>query len=188
VGDPAFGAQGFRYCGSIMAPASDPQFARGPELLVGATELARIVAGEFGLIGVNGIDFIAADGVPYAIEVNPRWSASMELAERQFGTYVFALHASACDGVLADFNLTRALSGCGAAGKAIVFARHDAIAPDTDRWLDCGWVRDVPHSGERFEAGWPVCTVFAEGSTADECYHRLAERAAGIAASLVQSA
>ncbi len=47
-----------------------------------ASALASAVTGEFGLVGVNGIDFIVRDGIPYAIEVNPRWCASMELVER----------------------------------------------------------------------------------------------------------
>ncbi len=69
------------------AAASSPRPAtrssrRGEALVAAAHALARAVAEEFGLVGVNGIDFVARDGVPYAIEVNPRWSASMELVER----------------------------------------------------------------------------------------------------------
>ena len=45
-------------------------------------DLARALVEEFDLVGVNGIDFVARDGLPYAIEVNPRWCASMELVER----------------------------------------------------------------------------------------------------------
>ena len=85
VGDEAFGASGFRYCGNILAAAGDTQFPRDAELVAAASALAGAVVRELGLVGVNGIDFIARDGVPVPIEVNPRYSASMELVERAYG-------------------------------------------------------------------------------------------------------
>ena len=85
IGEAAFGTAGYRYCGNILASVSDPQFRDGDALVRNAAELARAIAEEFDLVGVNGIDFVARDGVPYAIEVNPRWSASMELVERAYG-------------------------------------------------------------------------------------------------------
>src|SRR5215471_6853998 len=104
VGDGRFGAAGFRYCGSVLAPIGDPQFARGARMLQGASAIAAFVAREFDLVGLNAIDFIARDGVVHPIEVNPRWSASMELVERAFGVGTFAAHAQACvDGSLPRF-------------------------------------------------------------------------------------
>ena len=101
-----------------------------------AGALARAVAEEFGVVGVNGIDFVARDGVPYAIEVNPRWCASMELVERAYGLSVFGAHAAACaDGVLPEFDLARARRGAAAVGKAVVFARRDVAVGDTREWL-----------------------------------------------------
>ena len=98
VGEPAFGAEGFKYCGNILtsAPADNaPGFSEDETLVEGASALAQAVVDEFGLVGVNGIDFIARDGSPRAIEVNPRWCASMELVERAYGVSVFGAHASA---------------------------------------------------------------------------------------------
>ncbi len=184
VGDPAFGADGHRYCGSIMAAAGDPQFDDGAGLFSAAAELARAIAADFALAGLNGVDFIAAAGAPVAIEVNPRWSASVELVETLFGLAAFAIHADACRGRLPSFELASASRECVAAGKAIVYARHGTMAGDTGRWLERGWVGDVPHPGERFEAGAPVCTVFAEAIRAADCYRVLAARAAEIHADL----
>ena len=82
VGERALGATGYRYCGNILTAAGDPSFADDEALVEAACRLARAVSEDFGLVGVNGIDFIARHGVPWAIEVNPRWSASMELVER----------------------------------------------------------------------------------------------------------
>jgi predicted ATP-grasp superfamily ATP-dependent carboligase len=177
VGDPAFGAHGYRYCGSILAGWEDPQFPGGPALVERAWDLAHAVAGAFGLVGVNGIDFIAGGGTPYPIEVNPRWSASMELVEQCFGVSVFGSHAEACErGALPSFEMATARRYRGATGKAIVFARQPLIAGDTRRWLGDATVRDVPRAGERIEAGQPVCTVFGSAADATGCYQALVRR------------
>jgi hypothetical protein len=58
-----------------------------------------------------------------------------------------------------------------------VYARRPVVVGDTRRWLDDASVRDVPHPGERIARGRPVCTVFAEGRDAAECFDALARRA-----------
>jgi predicted ATP-grasp superfamily ATP-dependent carboligase len=171
VGDGRFGAAGFRYCGSVLAPIGDRQFLRGARMLQSACAVAVFVAREFDLVGLNAIDFIARDGVAHPIEVNPRWSASMELVERAFGVGAFAAHARACaDGVLPRFDLSAAFRHLSrAVGKAIVFAREDLVAGDTSSWLSRDDVRDVPNRGDRIRAGHPICTVFAAGRDSTEC-------------------
>jgi predicted ATP-grasp superfamily ATP-dependent carboligase len=147
------------------------------------------VAADFGVVGVNGIDFVAADGVPYAVEVNPRWSASMELVERAYGVSVFGAHAAACaEGRLPDFELRRARRRRGAVGKAVVFARRAVTVGDTRAWLDAAAggvvIRDVPHPGEPIAAAAPVCTVIAEGRDSDACRTALVRGAARVYADL----
>ena len=181
VGDPAFGADGFTYCGNILAAAGDPHFRQDEALVDTASATARTVVKEFGLVGVNGIDFVAADGVPYPIEVNPRWCASMELVERAFGLSVFGAHAAACaSGTLPVFDLSQARQGARAVGKAVVFARRDVTMGNTQSWLEDPTVRDVPHPGEQIVEGHPICTVLAEGPDAAACYDALVQRAARI--------
>jgi predicted ATP-grasp superfamily ATP-dependent carboligase len=171
VGLRAFGSHGFRYCGSLLAPRDASLFPRQPELLRRATALAQAVTVTFGLRGLNGIDFIARDGVPYPVEVNPRYSASMELVERAAGVSLFRVHEEACAGHLADPPpVSREVIG-----KAIVFARHDVVADDPARWgVE---LADIPHSGERIAAGRPICTVFARGRDGDACTAALAAAA-----------
>jgi predicted ATP-grasp superfamily ATP-dependent carboligase len=178
IGDSAFGASGYRYCGSILAPCGDESFGRDEALVETACALAQTVAEAFGLVGVNGVDFIAREGTPHTIEVNPRWSASMELAERAYGISVFKAHAEACAaGTLPAFDLGHARRNQPAVGKAIVFARCNVTVGDTRRWIEDARVRDVPHPGERISTGQPVCTVMAEGRTAAACYESLVRRA-----------
>jgi predicted ATP-grasp superfamily ATP-dependent carboligase len=181
VGEAAFGASGMRYCGSILAPAGDPHFARGEALHEAAVALARAAAEGLSLVGANGVDFVARDGVPWAIEINPRWTAAMELAERARGLSVFALHAMACEGELREGALPAVRA---AHGKAVLFARRDVVAPDTRGWLDDPDLRDIPHPGERIARGSPVCTILAEAPDAASCQAALARRAAAIYALL----
>jgi predicted ATP-grasp superfamily ATP-dependent carboligase len=214
AGEDAFGTAGFQYCGNILAAEGDAQLARDRALVRRAAQLARAIAEEFDLVGVNGIDFVARDGVPYAIEVNPRWTASMELVERAYGLSVFAAHAAACAaGELPTFDLARARRGASVVGKAVVFARGDVTVGDTHAWwpVACDqwsvasgrsdrapatdhrppttdhWIRDVPHPGEQIQAGRPVCTVFATGRDASRCHAALVERAERVYADLATS-
>jgi len=195
VGDAAFGATGFRYCGSILhvipsvardrlgvipsaARDRDPPDRGLSQLFDSALHVARGVVTEFDLVGVNCIDFIARDGIAMPIEINPRWSASMELVERVHGVSVFGVHAAACAASeLPTFDLTRGDTDTPVTGKAIVFARHDVICGDTAAWLGDTSVRDVPHPGEHIPAGRPVCTVFASSRDADSCHTALIARA-----------
>jgi predicted ATP-grasp superfamily ATP-dependent carboligase len=172
VGDPTFGSRGFRYCGSLLTAPGRPLFARPDEISTVARALAEAVTEEFGLIGLNGLDFIARDGVPYPIEVNPRYSASMELVERTSDVSLFDLHRRACAGTLP----AEPRGGRSVAGKAIVFARRNVTLGDTRDWSSRG-IADVPHPGEAITHGRPICTVFADGRTADECLARLGAEA-----------
>ncbi len=173
VGAPAFGAAGFRYCGSLLyAPGVED--ARWVEQ---ANLLANVAADAFGLVGAGGVDFIAGRDVVHPIEVNPRWTASLELVERARGVSVFGLHADACrHGTLPAID-GLAPVGPLVYGKAIVFARHDVTAGDTRPWLHDDSVGDVPQPGTRIAAGQPVCTVFAARADAEACRAALEQRA-----------
>ena len=169
VGDGAFGVSGFRYCGNILTTDR--------AMLSNAVALVDVVASEFSLVGVGSIDVVASEHGLEPVEVNPRWSASMELVERARGVSMFTIHADACaKGELPVFEIEQGAIH----GKAIVFAREDVVIGDTRTWLADPTVRDVPHQDEHIVAGQPICTVFAVGSDDAECYAELVERAARI--------
>jgi len=178
IGEAAFGASGYRYCGNVLAPADDDVLT--DTVVDSAIALASCVTEHFGLVGLNGIDYIVRDELPYAIEVNPRWTSSMELVERHYGVSMFGVHAAACqDGVLPSFDL-RARRGHSVSGKAIVFAPEDITAGDTRSWLGDEMVRDVPQPGERMTTGQPICTVFANAAGVAPCVEQLEARAGSI--------
>ena len=188
IGDPAFGATGYRYCGNIL-PAPGEQ---DPSLIEAAGALASAATEAFGLVGVNGIDFVERGGVPYPVEVNPRWCASMELVERACGISVFEAHAVACaSGVLPAFDPSGTFGDERALGKAVVFATSDVTVGDVREWLREGLrkgseatIRDVPRPGGRIRAGRPICTVFAAGRDGEACRAGLAARAERVYADL----
>lgn len=184
VGEEAFGASVYQYCGNILTPAGGPPRGRAAALIDGACAVARAVAEEFGLVGVNGVDFVVRDGTPYVTEVNPRWTASLELVERASGLSVFGMHAAACRaGALPVVDGLQARRPTPVVGKAVVFSRREVTVGDTRRWLSgrgAAAVGDVPRPGQRIAAGRPVCTVFASGPDARTCHAALARRAAGI--------
>ena len=176
VADARLGAQRFRYCGSLLGPPSSRLAPRQEHLVQSAVSLATAVTAEFGLLGLNGLDFIARDGVPYPIEVNPRFSASMELIERAYRLSLFELQVRACRGILPV-----TLPPCaGVEGKAIVFARRDVVLGQTRSWLKAESFADIPHPGERIRQGHPICTVFATGTDALSCQRLLIRRAASV--------
>jgi len=173
VGDEVFGAAGFRYCGNILLETKG--------VVPDAVALIDTVAAEFSLTGVGSIDVIASEHGLQPVEVNPRWSASMELVERARGISMFAVHADACvKGKLPEFDVSAPFEHGATHGKAIVFARHDVVVTGTRAWLENPDVRDVPHEGDRIAAGQPICTVLATGSNDESCYEKLVERAASI--------
>ena len=153
IGDPAFGADGFRYCGNILVD----------DVVSGLADAIT------GLSGVYGIDFIKRpDGVIVPIEINPRYTAAMELVERRDGVSIAAAHFGGATTV-------RVAGDC--VGKAIVYARRALTVGDTRDWLGDASVADIPMPGTRVARGQPICTVFARGGDVDACYAGLVARA-----------
>ena len=143
--------------------------------------MASALTRRFGLVGVNGLDVVIgrdSEGAArsYLLEVNPRFSGSMELAEQALGVNVFSMHLEGVAGRLPD---APAAVSDGCVGKAIVYARHDIMVPATEAWLDRG-VRDVPLPGQRIGTGHPVCTVSARGRDRRACLAILESRASGV--------
>lgn len=131
-----------------------------------------------GLVGVNGIDFVAG-GHDYAvIEINPRPCATLDLYDDDYPEGVFGLHVEACRGRLPEAarlpRLARAHS---------VYYTSDPLALHP-RFALPSWCRDRPAPGARFAAGSPVCTVHAAGKDAMLAMRALADRERTLAAML----
>jgi predicted ATP-grasp superfamily ATP-dependent carboligase len=177
IGLNQFGSHGLRYCGNIF-PLPEmliPELRKA--ILEQVTNTATFLTRKHGLSGVNGMDFILRGDQIFLTEVNPRYSASMELIFQAFGLPLFSLHASAVlDGRLPLFHLNEELRGGEFFGKAILFAERDARAPNTKDWFARD-IRDVPESGETLRKGGPICTLLAHAPTYHETFAELTGKA-----------
>lgn len=166
----------FAYAGSV-GPWPIPDQERGR-----VERLGHVVASAFGLAGIFGIDLILRDGHPWPIEVNPRYSASVEVLEWALGRSLLAEHLRVF-GREADGGGHPPSGPDGCVGKAIVHAdRAGAWALEADREATSGpllfpEIADVPRPGTAFRPGEPVLTVFARGSTPEVCLGELDRRA-----------
>jgi predicted ATP-grasp superfamily ATP-dependent carboligase len=173
-------ARPFHYCGSI-----------GPLALDSATtlrfeSLGDVLARGFGLRGLFGVDCLLHEGIPWPVEVNPRYTASVEVLEYALGTPALALHRAAFDP--AAPHTTRAAPCGGIAGKAILHARADDAFPHSGPWQTAlassadplsalPEYADIPGAGEPMARGQPILTLFARAATVAECLAALRERA-----------
>lgn len=187
IGREELGARGFTWCGNLL-PLALPQ--AGLEWVVDAIqEVVDRLTRRFNLMGVNGLDFVIEGGEDdrlrlFLLEVNPRYTASMELVEWAYGVNVFDLHVRSFKGELPSFSLREALQRPGFYGKGIVYARRNVAMPDTAGWRAEGR-RDIPFQGERIQAGHPICTVLVQGGSREECWRRLLAEADAVRRELV---
>jgi predicted ATP-grasp superfamily ATP-dependent carboligase len=190
TGDEMLGSGGFSYCGNIMPldGAMSPQgfHGRGCSTKALYEALDRLVHGltvELGLMGLNCIDFILRDDKIWFLEINPRYSASMELLEIFSDSFhpgylsLADIHFKAVTGKLGDsdylfsrekFEWARSIEKMKplVAGKAIVYAENDVRIPDSlpKIWLNQG-VKDVPFPGDVIPKGSPICTLLASSTS-----------------------
>ena len=168
----------FRYAGSIGPLALDADQSAQWQA-IGDT-----LSAAFGLVGLFGVDAVVAEDRIWPIEVNPRYTASIEIIERGTGECAVQLHAYACRGEsLPSVNF--AAMGKLIYGKAIVyansptmisksFAAHVEKCNTGDEWPR---TTDIPSIGTMIAKHQPVVTVFAKGFTNDEVRSGLSARA-----------
>ena len=170
-------SDGFAYQGSIVATTPDC-----PEMET-CVRLGPLVAAEFELQGLFNIDLIRNSDGWWPLEVNPRYSASIEVLERAAGIQSVGVHAAAFDTTSGEFHppVFRPLKSV---GKAIVYADDDGtVPPEFDRlvsqWnFDPYWpvIADLPRIGESVRKGQPICTVFAEARRCEDVEAELRQR------------
>lgn len=175
-------AKPFHYAGSVgPLPALGPvarQFQR----------IGQALAGAFGLVGVFGVDAVVARGRVWPVEVNPRWTASLEVLERAWAVPGFAWHAAACSGNVLPENCAKDFPPAPQVGKAVLFAPGEVRVTEAfaqwaqPKWAGPRWpeLADVPAPGTRIAPGRPVLTVFAQGASQAAVLEHLACRLAEV--------
>lgn len=143
--------------------------------------IGRTLVNVFGLVGLFGVDFILSGDEPWVVEVNPRYTAAVEVLELALGRALLAEHRSACLGEPIEHRIVGPPDRQSFVAKEIVFAATDLEFDGTEfepakALFEIPVIADVPDRGTRFEAGDPVLTVFAEGSTPESCMAALDDR------------
>ncbi len=173
IGLRELGTDGFTWCGNISP--IDGTRGEKESLISKIEEITSKITREFGLKGINGIDFLLppSSKTPLLLEVNPRYPASVEIMERAFDFSGFDFHIKGCLGKLSEFPLKDRLNSETFFGKAIVYAKWDVLVPqEVVSWV-LGNRRDIPFPGEIIKKGHPICTVFAKGQSREECFEAL---------------
>ncbi len=177
VGEPWLHAARFHYAGTI-GPVELPQ----PTALT-LWNFGRALAQHGGLVGLFGVDFLYAAGVAYPVEINPRYPSSAEVIEFASNRMLMLDHDVGCNHPLSKLKQS---AHNRVVGKAIYYAPHRFAFPTTGPWDDGGqpfdpWAlpafADIPEAGSAVEAGWPVLTFFAAGSSTAEVRDCLQSRA-----------
>ncbi len=175
VGESWLHAAPFHHCGSIGPLALEPGLQAAFE------RMGRVLAEGCGLRGLFGVDCVLRGGVAWPVEVNPRYTASIEVLEFATGIAALGLHRKIFDPTAPE-PLTLSPGGP-VVGKAILFAKKALSFPSEEPWLAALRSRsgfdeppayaDIPHAGERIEAGRPVLTFFSRAHSVAECHDSL---------------
>lgn len=152
----------FQYAGSI-GPVTLP-----PGQQSAVCQLGAALAAEFELRGLFGVDFVADGEDIWAIEVNPRYTASVEVLERSLGFNAIEAQREACQKLRLPSPVA---SSSVVSGKQVCYAERplQIEAALSEALLDQRgtglWpaVADIPRPGASIAAGQPVLTVFAQG-------------------------
>ena len=167
VGAPTFCAAPFSYCGSIGPLAQSEPEARQWR------HIGETLSRALGLRGLFGVDAIKRQDGIYPVELNPRYTASVEVIELALGCRAVRLHCDTCNDRSPKPVRPRAQR---VFGKAIVFAPRDlSFRPGID--AGCASA-DLPASGARIRQGQPIQTLLVSG-TEVEAVNRQLEQAAG---------
>jgi predicted ATP-grasp superfamily ATP-dependent carboligase len=174
----------FLYVGSI-----GPLVLRASEA-VKLNRLGQVLAERFGLVGLFNVDFVrTVDGL-WPVEVNPRYSASIEVLERALDRRFIEWHVEASKRNTLP-SAAPAINGH-YSGKATVYARQKGRITGDFEELVRKWnlrggppgIADIPRAGECFAPGQPVVTVLYDGSSMDEVDAELRWRVAAVESTL----
>jgi predicted ATP-grasp superfamily ATP-dependent carboligase len=188
TGTRSFNGREFGYAGSLFPLEVDEP----KKVFTAAAWIASWLTASYGLRGLNGVDFIFDGENCWVIEVNPRYSASMELLDLAYGVSLFEFHMLASGGKWQDvkqlvgrlpieqtFYQPRSIWG-----KKVIYTRSNVrIRPLQPDQYGSEWewahgmhklgLRDLPFPGEVIPAGNPVATAVAWGWCKTECLERL---------------
>jgi predicted ATP-grasp superfamily ATP-dependent carboligase len=169
----------FRYCGSV----GPLQISTGER--EGLTKLGTVLAAGCGLKGLFGVDGIWRDAALWPVEINPRYTASVEVIEYACAIPALQWHSEAFNSKI--LNAPVAANSRDFAGKAVLFAPSAFRFPAEGPWAEAlsstkavnelPAFADVPVANSLIERGQPICTVFARAKDPVACIAALRAKA-----------
>jgi predicted ATP-grasp superfamily ATP-dependent carboligase len=163
-----FGQPEFWY-GGLLYPAGG-----GNGLRERMEKFGRRAGRESRLSGVWGADFILdGDGRLWLLEINPRFTSSLELIAKAHGIDIARLQIEAVRGDAMPVSLP---DPGYVTGTAVCYAQSD-FRFGLGEVIDDS-VRDIPRQGTFIRRGEPLLSVYAEGDRHDDCMERLRKKAA----------
>ena len=162
-------SQPFRFGGAVGPATLDP------DLEARMIEDAMTLTEELRLVGLVSFDFLAVDGAPVLLEINPRPSATLDILDGAHGA-MFRAHVAAClgEGSVSDIVAADPQPDDARAVGYLYADRGTVTIPPRFEWPD--WIADRSPAGTRVPQGAPLATVFAEGRGLDVAVRRLGER------------
>jgi predicted ATP-grasp superfamily ATP-dependent carboligase len=166
------GGAAFAYQGSV-----------GPIVLPATVrESLTHLATRLDLRGLFGIDGLLDGEQFHVLEVNPRYSASVEVLEHAGDFAAQAWHRAAFDSHAP--NLATPATPQRVIAKVIVYAKRAWTFPPSGPWDEAlnlpvtalAPFADVPAPGEAIPAGAPLCTLLTEGTTVDSALETVHQR------------
>ena len=178
IGERWLFAKPFQYAGNVGPVRLSANADKSLQLL------GALLHTECGMRGLVGVDFILQDDHPWVVEINPRYTASVEVLEHATGLKSLDYHRAAFE-PYEHLPVSKPAGSC--IGKAILFAPCRLKFPLQGPWdqirdsFTCPLFADIPGQGEIIEEGWPILTFFVKASTPEECRTTLQQRAREIA-------
>jgi len=153
------GVTRFQYCGSVgPLPLSDT-------LNAAISTMASEIASECGIVGLFGLDLKIQNNQIWLLEINPRFTASMDLLRDGTGENLIQQHIDACrNKPLIPIQHSKKLSAIQT--RAILFAKSPTrFNPTCNQW---DFIADIPAHNTTLDIGSPICSIYGRGKTASE--------------------
>jgi len=144
----------FGYCGNVVP------FATTKAIASRCKSIAKRVVLHFGLVGSNGVDLvISEEGIPYVVEVNPRFQGTLECVEKTLSMNIVKAHVGACFHRKLPTVEENPSAYC---VRLLLFAPQRSVVPDLSVFEEA---RDIPLSQVIIEEGEPVCSIVVGGTS-----------------------
>ena len=180
----------------LTAPDSDSPFKYGGNILFRpssilvekAKKLINLLTKEYSLMGINGVDFIKRGSDLYFLELNPRFTAAVELLLDIYGSQLFAAYL---EDSLKENYLEKYLKELrNIKAKIILYCSYDLKVTDNISQKiakissnNCKFkIKDIPKKGELFSQGEPLSTLIIETENEKKLwnnYHYLSKKIKG---------